>query len=193
MLGQNISSTLVREVTDATGSAVPRASITVTNQGTGISKQAASDASGSYSIPNLPAGIYTIMAKKEGFQLLRITGVRLLAAEAVRQDLVLRLGSVHQAVTVIGKVPLVNTESATIGATLSSQQIADLPITTQSIDGLLNLVPGAQTAWGTPWPRVGGALHAGSINFTINGLAANDPGNGAGHTLMIWAWSACQR
>src|SRR6187200_2938955 len=58
VLGQKITSSIVGLVTDASGSAVPGAQITVTNEGTRISIEAATDSTGNYAVHNLPAGAY---------------------------------------------------------------------------------------------------------------------------------------
>lgn len=75
-VGQTIISSIVGQVTDTTGAAIPNAQIVITNQGTGISVEAATDSTGSYSVPNLYAGVYTVQAKKEGFETVRFPDIR---------------------------------------------------------------------------------------------------------------------
>ncbi|HYM13805.1 MAG TPA: carboxypeptidase-like regulatory domain-containing protein, partial [Bryobacterales bacterium] len=120
---------------------------------------------------------YEVTVKKAGFQTYRATGIQVLASQSVRVDVSLQVGAVQQTVDVVAEAPLVHTESPTIGGTVNTRQIADLPFSQQSIDGLLNLVPGAQVSGSSP--QTGGGTHWGSFNFTINGIQANDFGNGA--------------
>ena len=176
-MAQIITGSIVGQVTDATGAVIPAVQVTVTNQNTGISVQRTADASGSYSIPDLQAGIYEVAVTKTGFRTYHGTGVQLLASQTVRVDVKLEVGNVQQQVTVTARAPLVNTEGAEIRGTANSRQILDLPLQQQSIDGLMVLVPGAQNMGSSP--QIGGATHWGGNNFTINGIQANDFGNGA--------------
>ncbi|HKT10954.1 MAG TPA: carboxypeptidase-like regulatory domain-containing protein [Terriglobia bacterium] len=179
LYGQIISSTVVGQVNDSSGAVVPNATITVINQGTGMSVTSVTDSAGTYSVPNLQAGVYTVTATKTGFKTFRSTGINVLSAQSVRVDVRLQIGAAHQVVSVSGMAPLVNTESATVGGSITTRQISDLPFALQNIDGLMNLVPGAQISWGWSSPQTGGGTHWGSFNFTMNGVQANDPGNGA--------------
>jgi len=179
LYGQIISSTIVGQVNDSSGAVVPSAKIIVTNEGTGISVESATDSAGTYSVPNLQAGTYSVTASKDGFKTFRTVGIKVLAAQSVRVNVALEIGATHQVVSVSGTAPLVNTESATVGGSITTRQMSDLPFALQNIDGLMNLVPGAQVSWGWSSPQTGGATHWGSFNFTMNGVQANDPGNGA--------------
>jgi hypothetical protein len=176
-LAQIITGSIVGQVTDPSGAVIPAVQVTVTNQGTGISVQRSADASGAYSIPDLQAGVYDVTVTKTGFRTYHGTGVQLLASQTVRVDVKLEVGNVQQQVTVTAQAPLVNTEGAEIRGTASIHQIMDLPLAQQSIDGLMILVPGAQNMGSSP--QIGGATHWGGSNFTINGIQANDFGNGA--------------
>jgi hypothetical protein len=175
---QNIASSIIGYVSDASGAAVPDAAITVTNQGTGVSARAATGSAGTYTVPDLSAGTYTVTVAKAGFETYNFTHVIVLAAATVRQDAVLQVGTTRQVITVAGSAPLVHTDSTTIDATLSTRQMTELPFSTQAIDGLLALAPGAQTTWGASNPQTGGSTHWGGTNFTLNGMTVNDSGNG---------------
>ena len=59
---------------------------------------------------------------------------------------------------------------------MAASQFANLPESTQSIDALLALVPGAQDTGSNP--QFGGTTHFGANNFTLNGISINDSGNG---------------
>src|SRR5437870_12804414 len=67
-LAQIISSSIVGSVTDATGAVVPRVSIRVTNESTGIARQAPSDESGGFVMPQLQPGHYRLAATASGFR-----------------------------------------------------------------------------------------------------------------------------
>jgi len=174
---QIITSSIVGNVTDASGGAVPEAQITVANTGTGITFKTVADSSGAYSVPNLQFGTYEVTATKPGFKTFRTSGIQVQASQSVRVDIQLAVGEAQQSVTVTGEATLVQTESPTIGGTITTRQMEELPFAQQSIEYLLALVPGAQVNGQSP--QTGGGTHWGSFNFTINGTQANDFGNGA--------------
>jgi hypothetical protein len=178
--GQTIVSSLVGQVADSSGAVVPNAQITVTNEGTHVSVQAATDARGTYSVQNLYAGVYTVEAKSQGFQAVRYTGIQVLAGQAVRQDFVLKAGTVTEEVTVRGAAPLVHTDSTNVAGELTTRQLDSLPVALQSIDTLLSLVPGSQDVGSVSNPETGGGQYWGGTNFAVNGIAANDVNNGRG-------------
>ena len=177
---QKISSSIVGLVTDTSGAAVQGAEIIILNRGTGISISALTDTAGYYSVHNLLAGAYEIRTRKEGFASLQVGGIQVLTAQTVRQDLTLTVGEVQQSVSVIGSSPLVKTDSASIAGEITTRQINNLPVSFQSIDTLLTLVPGAQIAEGASNPKTGGVMYWGGTNFNVNGAAANDSSNGRG-------------
>ncbi len=175
-LAQNITGIIVGSVTDASGSAVPGTTITVTNTSTGSKVTATVDGSGAYTVPSLFAGTYEVEARKDGFQTVTAKNLQLLAAQNFRQDFALQVGAVQQSVQVTAQTALIRTDSHTIGSTLQSQQLANLPLATRSIDSLVALAPGAATTGNNP--RISGSNYWGGNNFTLNGVSANDIGNG---------------
>lgn len=130
--GQNITGSIVGQVSDSSGSAVPGATFTVRNEGTGVTAEAIVDQSGSYSIPNLFAGVYSITVRKPGFETVDLRNIQLFASQTVRQDVTLRVGEARQTVEVTAAAPLIHTDTQTIGSTLVTRQLADLPLATRS-------------------------------------------------------------
>ena len=166
--GQIITSSIVGHVTDTSGAVVPGATIVITNQGTSIAVQAVTDSAGTYAVTNLYAGVYDVQVKKEGFDVVRITRVNVLASQTVRQDVVLKVGSIQEAVTVSGEAPLVHTDSMNVAGEITTEQLSDLPVAIQSVDTFLTLAPGGQ---GGGNPQIGGSMYWGGTNFNVNGLA----------------------
>lgn len=177
---QNILSSMVGQVTDASGGGVPEAQVTVTNEGTGISVVVTTEAGGTYTVPNLYAGVYTVQAKKEGFATARITGIQIRAQESVRQDVELKVGSIQESIMVTGSAAMVNTEAANIAGEFTTRQITELPQALQAIDTLLTLVPGGQAYRNPAEPQTGGVAYWGGTNYNVNGLSAVDTGSGRG-------------
>src|SRR5439155_2596869 len=120
LYGQNIRGSIVGNVSDSSGAVVPGAQIKVTNQETGIAVKPTTDASGTYTVPDLLAGTYMVSVAKEGFKTHEFSGIRLLTGQTARQDTVLELGEVAQTVEVRAAPQLVQTDSPTVGGTLQT-------------------------------------------------------------------------
>src|SRR5215471_6275698 len=104
---QIITSSIVGNITDASGGIVPEAQITVVNTGTGITVKTVADSSGAYSVPNLQFGVYDVVGAKPGFKTFRTSGIQLQASQSVRVDIQLAVGETQQSVTVTGEASLV--------------------------------------------------------------------------------------
>jgi hypothetical protein len=182
LYGQEIRGSIVGNVTDASGSAVPGADVTVTNQGTGIAVKTTTGAAGTYTVPDLLAGTYQVSTAKEGFKTYQFSGIRLLSGQTARQDIVLEVGAIVQKVEVSAPPQLVQTDSPTVGGTLATRELTNLPFVTTTTDGLMNLVPGMSQGivYGNANPVIGGAPYMGSSNFTVNGISTSNPGQAGG-------------
>jgi hypothetical protein len=181
---QTISSSIGGLVTDSSGAPAPGVNITVKNLGTGAVSTATTDASGTYSVPALLAGVYEVRAVKAGFQKSTATGVRLLSSETARLDFALKVGNIQQEVTVEAQSPLVQTDSMSLGTSIETPQLANLPTSLQTVDAFIALAPGVQAYGDATNPPIGGGTHWGSVNFTLNGVEVNDPGNSGAVTVQ---------
>jgi hypothetical protein len=186
LLAQNISSSIVGNVTDQQGAVVPDAQVIVKNTETGITVQAKTDNAGTYSVPGILAGAYTVTVKKNGFEISRTDGVRVFSAQNKRVDVKLSVGGMQQTVTVTDHAPLITTDSMTIGDSVTASQLANLPTSQQTVDAFVALAPGVQVKPGgdATNPIIGGGSHWGGVNYTLNGVELNDPGNGGGVTVQ---------
>ena len=104
VFGQNITGSIVGTVLDPDRAAVPGVQITVINTDTGAKATAVSDPSGTYTALNLFAGTYEAEARKAGFQPVTAKGLKLLAAQTVRQDFNLSVGEVQQSVAITNSI-----------------------------------------------------------------------------------------
>ncbi|HEV2198619.1 MAG TPA: carboxypeptidase regulatory-like domain-containing protein [Bryobacteraceae bacterium] len=137
---------IVGTVTDATGSAVPQAAVSVRSVETGLTREVQADSDGSYRVPLLPVGAYEITAEKMGFRREVRRGIDLVVGQEARIDLKLEVGSVDQQVTVTGDAPLVNTTLASTSGLINESQIKDLPLNGRSFDQLIMLNVGTSNA-----------------------------------------------
>lgn len=98
--GQQTSATLVGTVTDASGAVLPNVVVRATHLATNAFREAQTDASGTYSIPFLAAGAYTLTATLAGFQTQRIDRLSLQIQQTARMDFQLVVGEVTETVDV---------------------------------------------------------------------------------------------
>ncbi|MGB6872144.1 MAG: carboxypeptidase-like regulatory domain-containing protein [Acidobacteriaceae bacterium] len=130
-------------VTDASGAVVPGASVTVTNTSTGISSQQTTDGKGYYVFPQLAiGGPYTIKIEKSGFQSFQSTGITLNINENRDADAKLTAGSVSQTIQVNANAVQVDTSDTQLKATVTAQQIEQLPLLGRDASILQKLTPG---------------------------------------------------
>src|SRR5215471_3357437 len=126
-------------VVDSTGSSVPKAKVTATNQATGAVATAETTDDGYYKIPYLAAGKYTLSVQKDGFAVNRVNEVPVLVGQIATIDVTLKAGSVHEEVTV--NAVQIDQVSSSMGYVTGTTQILELP-TGRSPYSLMNLAPG---------------------------------------------------
>jgi len=133
-------------VTDAAAGVIAGATITVTNAATNAQRRVVSSETGSYNIPALPPGVYTIRVEKPGFSAHVRPDVILQVAQVARIDARLEVGNVTEVVEVKGGSPLLETDSTGLGTVIENQRILDLPLNGRNYLQLAALAPGATTA-----------------------------------------------
>src|SRR5262245_14629721 len=114
-------------VLDASGAAVPGATVVVKNEKTGEEKTALSNAQGRYLITNLRPSTYTIKVTMQSFAPLEYTALPLLAAQEFTLDLQLQAAGVTETVTVHGETPAIDLGSARLGVNVSERDVQGMP------------------------------------------------------------------
>ncbi len=143
LMAQTFRGTILGTVTDESGAVISGAKITVHNVNTGQDRSALTSADGSYSVPELPIGTYTVTVSQSGFHASAMSGVVVDVATERRVDVVLKPGEVSQTVEVSGEaLPQVETTSAELGGTLTSGTIENLPVNGRDYTKLIYLNPG---------------------------------------------------
>ncbi|MBI3484641.1 MAG: carboxypeptidase regulatory-like domain-containing protein, partial [Acidobacteria bacterium] len=104
-------------VLDQSGAAVPSASVTVTNKGTGVSFNTSSDDSGFFRFPVLPVGKYDLKAEKSGFAVINQTDIIVTVGSKISLSLKMPLAGQTATVTVTGETPLVETSRTSLSGT----------------------------------------------------------------------------
>ena len=178
LFGQLVSGNLTGTVFDATGAVVPNATVIAHNDGTGAENTAITTSAGQYQISNLPAGAYTITATAAGFLKAEIKSVQVELNVTATNNFNLQVGTSAQTVEVSASGVTIDTTTAQLQTTFTSQQMEDLP-TASSGSGIINLsllAAGVATGGGVGvgvGPSVGGQRPRNN-NFTIEGIDNND-------------------
>src|SRR2546425_12496034 len=143
LLAQTFRGTILGTVTDPQGAVVAGAKVTVHNVDTGLERTTQTSADGSYSLPELPIGTYTVTVTQSGFQTAVTSNVAVNVATERRVDVLFRTGQVSEKVVVSGEtLPLVETTSAELGGTLTTETIENLPVNGRDYTKLIFLNPG---------------------------------------------------
>jgi hypothetical protein len=138
--------TITGVVTDATGSTVPGAKVTVANDATGVQDVLTSNAAGAYSSPLLVLGTYTVSVEQAGFKTYVRQGIQLLGGMVYRQDAILEVGDVTERVEVIAAAEMINTSQPEVRHTVDQKYYENLPVVMggdiRLAEALLVLQPG---------------------------------------------------
>lgn len=135
--------TLTGSVTDPSGAVIPNATVTATNEGTGVATARPTNAEGIYTIPDLQPGFYMVKAEAQGFKVLVNAHVELTVGYTQRVNFKLEVGATTQSVTVEGQAAAVDTESDRMSELVTARQVANLPLNGRNIFQLIQLAPGA--------------------------------------------------
>jgi hypothetical protein len=147
-VSQQTTATLLGTISDPSGASIPGVAMQASNLATNVVREATSDSSGAYSMPNLPPGNYKVTASKSGFQTARLENVTLQVEQVARLDLRLEVGSMTETVNVDASAALLQTETSSVGTVIDSAKIVDLPLNGRNFIQLAQLIPGVQA--GTP-------------------------------------------
>ncbi|HTX42521.1 MAG TPA: TonB-dependent receptor [Acidobacteriaceae bacterium] len=166
--------TIAGAVTDPSGAVVPNAAITITNEGTGIQTRLHTDGAGNFVASAMPFGHYVVTAEAAGFANATTGSFVLNVGAAVRVNLTLKIASGTQTVEVTGTPTSVDTTTSTAGTTLSSTQVANLPVNGRDVSDFLEISPGSVDSTGYFQGSVNGLdnIFTG-LNITVDGQASN--------------------
>jgi len=178
-VAQSTSGRILGTLTDQSGAAVGGATVTVTDAQRGTTRTVSTDQTGNYAVPDLPPGTYKIRVEAKGFKAVERPNVQIEVASDVRADFSLQPGQVTEMLTITEEVPLLNTTSATLGGTLSNQEINDLPLNGRNYENLLQLRPGIMRYPGGGFSTTSSnGLRAEDNAYFIEGLFNSEPYSG---------------
>lgn len=154
-------------VTNATGSVVPNAQVTITNVAQGTTFKTVTSHSGEYDVPALQAGTYSVEVSAPGYERFDATGIVLRVAHTEKIDAKLAVGAVTAEVRVNGAgLGAVQTESAEVSFTITGKQITQLVLNGRDFTQLVTLSPGVVNQTGQDEGTTG---VLGSVAYSMNG------------------------
>lgn len=191
LAAQTIRGALTGTVSDSSGAVVPGVTITITNNATGISDTAVSNAQGSYTFPLVAPGTYAVAAELQGFKRYVREGIVVEVAQTTRLDVALRVGAVTESVTVSGSTPLVRSTTAELGQVIAMKTIQALPLNGRFFEHLITTTPGAMPFYSrgdsaenasAAGARIATAHSVNGMpwsgnNYLLDGVANNEPQN----------------
>ena len=168
---QNVDAVVKGVAKDQTGAVLPGATVTVTNVETGLVRSAATDRSGFYRLPPVPAGTYTVTAEVAGFRPQRRTRQILHVGTTVTIDFAFEDVAATEAVDVVADAPVLETTKNTLSRLVTREEIDTLPVADRNFNALASLAPGV-----TPTGIYGGVDVSGSRDFQngyyVDGVSA---------------------
>jgi hypothetical protein len=165
VLAQSDRGTITGTVTDPAGAVIPAVPVSARNLATGSVFDTVTTATGSFTIPSLPVGRYSVSVTAPGFSTYVQEGIEIQSAMTARIDVALKVGSSAESITVDASAPLLRTENAEQSQTISGDTINQLPLTSSgaSLYGARNPLAGLTLAPGTM--AIGGT----NFTFRVNG------------------------
>src|SRR5215813_7435195 len=162
-------------VLDQGGAAVSGAVVIVKNNATGAESNVTTAGNGTYTVPALGAGVYTVTVEAPGFKKAVLQEVKIDVGVAATANVTLEIGATSESVVVEGAGEILQTQSANVSTTIQTKQISQLPLQSRNTIYFLTMLPGVSSA-ATASPRnstVNG-LPSTAYNITIDGLNTQD-------------------
>ena len=151
-------------VLDATGAVIPNARVTLVNTDQGITLETTSSATGEYTFDPVRIGHYSLTATAKGFAKTTQHNLTVAVAQHLQVNIQLKLGAATETVEVNTAPPVLQTEEASVGQVIGSQEVNDLPLNGRNFTFLAQLGAGMQT------PQADTRGNAASGAFSANGL-----------------------
>ncbi len=161
-------------VTDPAGAVVGGATVTSKNDATNFERTATTSDDGTFTIPSVAPGTFTVTITAQGFKTTVLKGVVVNAGTPSSVKAQLEIGQIGEQVTITGAGgELLQTQSATVGQTITGQQITDLPQASRNALDLILLLPGTNTP-GRPRQSTVNGLPKEALNITMDGVNIQD-------------------
>ena len=171
---QTPTGALAGTVSDQTGALVAGASVVVKSDETGQEFTAETVDNGTFNVPALSSGTYTVTITARGFKKAVAPHVKVAVGTPSSINIALEVGEVSDTVTVVGiGGELLQTQTATVGTTITGRQITETPSTSRDALDLVTLLPGTATV-GRPRQSSVNGLPKGALSISIDGVDVQD-------------------
>ena len=168
-LGQTSTATLIGIVQDSTGAVLPNVTVSVTNRERNATQLTRTNETGTYVLPALNPGNYSVTAESPGFKRFVREGVVIQLNQVARVDIRLGLGSIEETIEVTEAMPLVETETSGRGSVIDRLKIVELPLNGRDYNQFALLAPGVAPST----PRLAALNFKGAINVNGNRTFSN--------------------
>ena len=167
---QILYGSIVGNVVDPSGAAVPSAKVVITNVETNQSRETTSNESGLYNFPTVAAGPYKLQVTAQGFRSHERSGLDVSSNAVTRVDITLELGAVTESVIVSGVAAALQTDRSEVRAELGTRTLENIPVPPgRNYQQLFNVIPGFTS------PRNAHSVPSNpsrSLQFEVNGVVA---------------------
>lgn len=180
---EEITATIVGQVTDSTGAVLPGASVVVVNKDTNAERRVQANTEGNYTVTQLLPGSYTVTVEQANFKK-HVANITLNAKDRRPLNIVLEAGSVNETVTVTDEPPQIQ-DSPTGQTLISGTQVVELPLNNRNFIKLTELVPGVssdladESTFGlTSLASISiNGMRRNAVNYLVDGVSATDVGS----------------
>ena len=188
---QMVTGSVTGLVTDPSGAVVADATVTAENVATGVKTVAQTNGSGAYTIRFLPIGTYTVTVEAKGFSKQKLPAFPLEIDQTAKVDVTLRIGATEEVVVAENFHPILNTTDATLGNTLTTNEIQNIPLNGRNFSSLTIFQPGSivtdptgmtgnnaieRSTYNSGVASINGNRQQGN-NYTLEGADNNEPQN----------------
>jgi Carboxypeptidase regulatory-like domain/TonB dependent receptor len=174
-LGQRDYAAVHGTVTDTTGAVIPDATVTILNNGTGISSVAKADKNGYYIFPQLQVGLnYSVKVTVPGFENFEATGLTLNVNDNREVDAKLKVGTAAQTVEVSATAVQVETSNTQLQQIETAVDLEEIPLEGRDPAGLQKLEPGVVESSDRFGSFSSNGNQTPQNNYVLNGIDIND-------------------
>lgn len=168
---QETRGTITGRVLDATKAAIAGANVKINNPAQGTSITVVTTDAGVFRAPYLVAGTYQIVIEQAGFKRYVRDNVNVRIGETLDLDITLEIGGLDQSVTVTAEAPPLDTSGGSLGQTVDSRRVAELPLVHGDPYTMIGLAPGVSFARDQRLDRPFEPTHI--VGFSMDGTRAN--------------------
>ena len=192
----NLDQQISGQVTDASGAVLRGATVTATDQNTGLVRTVKSNQDGNYVVPNLPVGTYRVTCETPGFRKEVVANNPLATNINIEVNCRMEVGSQAESVTVQADAMVVELTNGDLGFTVTGEQAGELQLNGRNFPELLQLLPGVSTTYTDGFSLFGGyglnnsgqSINGGrtdSTTWNLNGADNKDNGGGGNNFINI--------